>query len=67
MVRARHRARFAAFYLAHPHLVGWSGARSSTSGGTLTECMRIMRREAGHTSPMAALNRASVATLFGKS
>jgi len=58
------------FYLAHPRLMRLERSQIlDVEGGTLTECMRIMRHEAGHAIQHAwQLNRRRRwQTLFGKS
>jgi len=58
------------FYLAHPRLMRLERSQIlDVEGGTLTECMRIMRHEAGHAIQHAyRLNRRRRwAALFGKS
>jgi hypothetical protein len=58
------------FYLAHPRLMRLERSQIlDVEGGTLTECMRIMRHEAGHAIQHAwQLNRRRKwQSLFGKS
>jgi predicted esterase len=58
------------FYLAHPRLMRLERSQIlDVEGGTLTECMRIMRHEAGHAIQHAwQLNRRRKwQALFGKS
>ncbi len=58
------------FYLAHPRLMRLERSQIlDVEGGTLSECMRIMRHEAGHAIQHAwQLNRRRKwQTLFGKS